>query len=423
MNQKTVCVVSVGGVENFNNFYSAWEKELSEVVLLIVEDNDEVSIELNHEGQVFCRADIDAELGTNAWIITQNTQALMSYGCLKAYEANAEFIIILDEMSRPEEEGLIESHIQALTSNCEETAWSSTLNNAKPKGMPYYHTKRQSSLVLNHGMWTEKAVLDAVSELSITESSSEISFNEGVIGKGQYFSMSALNVAFRRQATPLMYFLLTGEDEPFQGCGDTWCGIIAKKVMDHLNWGCRSGTPYIKNCREENIWHRLRSESATVPVNENFWEKIDAIILCSNSVEGCYVQIAETIESWGHPYFKKLSNAMKCWVSYFQEGAKKVRKSKPKVRDVQRTHEEIIPQVVSEEGKSQSEISEVMNYFSKKDAIEESAATINPLLDFLHAKAEKKPLVEEAKPELYKPDKKKTPQALPQEANGAFIPR
>ncbi|MCM8527377.1 MAG: DUF3386 family protein, partial [Lentisphaeraceae bacterium] len=203
--------------------------------------------------------------------------------------------------------------IRYLNKTQEEPAWTNVLKNIKPKGVPFHNTSRKIALYLNNGMWTENAVLDAATELSLNQNSPEISCNSALIPRGHYFSMSSINLAIRSEVAPLMYFLLMGEDYPFEGFGDIWAGVIAKKIMDHLNMGCRSGEPFVKNYKQMDIWKSLRAESNSLPVNESLWEKIDSAILTSKTPATCYAEIAGMIGNWGHPYFQKLSQAMKIW--------------------------------------------------------------------------------------------------------------
>ncbi|NQZ56493.1 MAG: hypothetical protein HRT88_03350 [Lentisphaeraceae bacterium] len=349
MENKTFCILAISNEESYTSFYNAWKKELSTVELIVVEDSSEISFKINDQGvHHYSLAEVEADLGVNKFIIPSGTPALNSYGAWKAYEKGAEFLVIVDEFCRPEREPFFATHVKALMRNSDQHAWFSTLNNVKAKGAPFYNTKRSMPLMLNHGMWTENAVLDAASELAIKENSDEISFNEGDIPRGHYFSMSSINLSFRREMTPLMYFLLMGEEFPFQDYGDIWCGLISKKIMDHLNWACRSGTPYVQNLREKNIWHRMRDEAVTLPLNESFWLKLDEIILCSNTVDGCYKQIIDTVETWGHPYFKTLAEAMKVWHGLFFE-----------------------PKRLKEEPKSKSnEPQSILSYLAKKEKLE-----------------------------------------------------
>ncbi|MCM8534600.1 MAG: hypothetical protein NE334_01550 [Lentisphaeraceae bacterium] len=321
MNKLTTCVVAIKDEESFKNFSKNWEKELSQIAnLVIVENNATHSFSSDQKNLTHLSwYDIDTDLGKNYWIIPRNSPALISYGCYKAIKSGAKNVIIIDENALPGEENIFQQHIDSLIQNEEEDSWHNILSNIKPKGVPFYNRTRKLPIMLNHGMWTENAVLDAAVQLSITSESEDINMNEGLVPKGSYFSLSNINMAFRADAAPLFYFLMMGtqNDFPFDGYGDIWCGVIAKKILDHLNWGCRSGHPIVINKKENNVWKSLKNDSNSLPVNESFWEKIDGIILTSDTPTGCYQQVAKTIGKWGHPYFQKLGQAMEIWIGLF----------------------------------------------------------------------------------------------------------
>ena len=313
MTEKVTCIVAINNEKTFRDFSEAWKDELKDVKLMVIENNAGQTFECRTENTFhFSWVDIDRDLGKNYWIIPRNISSILSYGCYKS-SLDSDIIILLDEKSKPGNPGVIKKHVDILRDNQEETAWTNVLNNIKPRGVPFHNTKRKVPLYMNHGMWTENAVLDAATELSLNQDSPEISCNSALIPRGHYFSMSSINLAIRSEIAPLMYFLLMGEDYPFEGFGDIWAGVIAKKIMDHLNMGCRSGEPFVKNYKETDIWKSLRAESNSLPVNESLWEKIDSAILTSTTPATCYAEIAKMIGNWGHPYFQKLSLAMKVW--------------------------------------------------------------------------------------------------------------
>lgn len=321
MKEKTTCVVSITNEDSYKHFYKKWKNELSDVAtLLIVENNATHTFEPETNNVTHLSwHDIDTDLGKNYWIIPRNSSALISYGCYKAVKSGAKHVVILDEKAEPTEKGFFKQHLNFLNNEEEENSWHDILANVKPKGVPFYNRQRKLPVMLNHGMWTENAILDAAVQLSITSETGEININEGIVPRGNYFSLSNINLSFNSEAAPLMYFLLMGthNDFPFDGYGDIWCGVIAKKIMDHLNWGCRSGHPFVINKQESNVWKSLKNDSNSLPVNESFWEKIDSIILTSDTASGCYTQIADVIGNWGHPYFQKLGKAMKIWNGLF----------------------------------------------------------------------------------------------------------
>ena len=313
MTEKVTCIVAINNEKSFRGFIEAWKDELKDIKLMVIENNAGQTFECRTENtDHYSWVDIDRDLGKHYWIIPRNLSSILSYGCYKS-SLESDIIILLDENSRPGSPGVIEQHAKILGKEHQEPAWTNVLNNIKPRGVPFHNTQRKVPLYMNHGMWTENAVLDAATELSLNQNSPEISCNSSLIPRGHYFSMSSINLAIRSEISPLMYFLLMGEDYPFEGFGDIWAGVIAKKIMDHLNMGCRSGEPFVKNYKEIDIWKSLRAESNSLPVNESLWEKIDAAILTSSTPATCYAEIAKMIGNWGHPYFQKLSSAMKIW--------------------------------------------------------------------------------------------------------------
>ena len=318
MNKNLTCVVAISNEKSFRKFHKAWSNELEGQKLIIIENNAGKTFQIKDEDITHLSwVDIDSDLGKNYWIIPRNSPALISYGCWKATKRGAEIIVILDENSEPGNKPVLKRHAEVLNSHEEENAWTEILKNIKPKGVPFHNRNRKLPIALNHGMWTENAVLDAATELSLNSDSPEISVNETIIPRGHYFSMSSINLAFTSDIAPLMYFLLMGDEYPFEGFGDIWCGVIAKKILDHLNLGCRSGDPFVKNFKEIDIWKSLRSEASTLPVNESLWEKIDSYVFTSDNPAVCYRQIGNMISSWGHPYFQKMGSAMSLWAGMF----------------------------------------------------------------------------------------------------------
>lgn len=383
MNEKVTCLVAINNEKSFREFHKAWKEELKEVQLLVIENNAGQTFECRSENTTHLSwVDIDRDLGKNYWIIPRNSSSILSYGCYKA-AANADIIIILDENARPEGEGVIKEHIEIMNASHEEPSWTNVLENIKPKGVPFHNISRKVPLYMNHGMWTENAVLDAATELSLSHESPVISCNSTLIPRGHYFSMSSINLAIRSEIAPLMYFLLMGDDYPFEGFGDIWAGVIAKKIMDHLNMGVHSGAPFVENHREIDIWKSLRAESNTLPVNESLWEKIDAVVLTSSTPATCYTEIAKVINSWGHPYFQKLGQAMQVWSGLY-------------------TGETVTE--AEEEGKTKSP-SQLLSYIK-----EPAQKTIRPklpgesetLLEFLHNKSQ----IHKTEEKVSEPEKK-----------------
>jgi len=277
----------------------------------------------------FCWEDIDTDLGEHNWIIPRRTDCVRSYGFLKAYKERPYCIISMDDDCYPNSiADFFAAHMENLTVLAVDNAWRSTLGaGAVPRGVPYHGIARTNQCVVNHGLWTNIADLDAVGQLSSDRHGAKVHLRKQVIPRGSYFPMCGMNVAFNVGVTPAMYQLLMGPKYPYDRFGDIWSGTIMKKICDHLGYAVRSGDPMVHHDRKSNVWANLRKEAPGMEINEIFWKVIDSKILVSKTFASCYKEIAdhvmtcdyESVEANG--YFSQLGIAMRRWASFFEEQA------------------------------------------------------------------------------------------------------
>jgi reversibly glycosylated polypeptide/UDP-arabinopyranose mutase len=175
---------------------------------------------------------------------------------------------------------------------------------------------REQECALNHGMWNNIPDLDAITVLASKRSPQEFAGVNQTIPRGMYFPMCGMNVAWKPELTPAMYFLLMGKDWPYDRFGDIWCGILVKKVCDHLNLGVKSGPPYIDHRKKSDQWANLAREASGFKVNETFWQAVDSIVLSATDIRGAYKEIAEMLPLEGD-YWSKLRTAMRLWLEVF----------------------------------------------------------------------------------------------------------
>jgi hypothetical protein len=89
--------------------------------------------------------------------------------------------------------------------------------------------------------------------------------------------MSGMNLAFRKEAAPLMYLPRMGQDTPFRRFDDIWCGLIAQKVCAHLGWNMAAGRPIVRHVKASAPMDNLVKEAPGIRANEEFWRVLDAI--------------------------------------------------------------------------------------------------------------------------------------------------
>lgn len=299
------------------SFLNAWRDALADHLVIVVEDNPERTFDVSlPNAQHYCWADIDKELGRDSWIIPRRTDCVRSYGYYKAFSAEIDFIITLDDDCYPLSERFVEKHYENLEEPAEGDAWISTGQGLLPRGMPYETTLRSAECVINHGLWSKVPDFDAVTQLLNTRLGQQFEPVEQVIPRGKFFPMCGMNLAFKPKVVPAMYFLLMGREWPFDRFGDIWCGVFAKRICDHLGFAVRSGEPRIEHQRASNVWTNLRKEMPGYEVNETLWRAVDSVVLTEETVRDCYGELSEKLPLTGE-YWDRLRKAMSIWADLF----------------------------------------------------------------------------------------------------------
>ncbi len=322
--------------DSFDRFIKEWTPTglFDRVDLILMEDNPEKTFTIgleNEDGrhQHFCWEDVDAHEWSG--IIPRRSDTVRSFGYWKAFTDGYDYLMTLDDDCYPNpdypEIDLI--HKSMLT----RTRWFNTLNNVRPRGVPYLNLGERK-VYINHGIWT--GILDYDAPQQLVNPVPEIySHDNRIVPHGSYHPFCGMNAMWRREVMVLSYHLLMGQvietrafpqdliKLPFDRFGDIWCGIIQKKVCDHLNFAVSTGTPYIHHDRASSPFTNLRKEANGIEVNEWFWEKIDSINLpLGANVADCYTHLGLHVRAFGgehDEYWRALGDAMVKWAELFRE--------------------------------------------------------------------------------------------------------
>lgn len=310
------------------------------LTLIIVEDNPVKTFDIHLENVKFYHyswEDFDKELRENSWIIPRRNAAVRSFGFWQAYKLGFDLIVTLDDDCYPIEKYInnfenynyfeqIISRFSAKDLELDDLRWETTVLNIRTRGLPYKNLTSKKkytnlNLILNHGLWANIPDLDAINNLLFSSQDIKNYFIDKIIPKGKYFTMCGMNLAFKREAVPALYFLLMGEDEngnryPYDRFDDIWAGIIFKKIADHLNYDIISGHPIVWHDRASDPFKNLIKESNGIMMNENFWKYCDEIKLTKSSFKECYKEIADKL-NLNDEYFTKLKRAMHIWADLF----------------------------------------------------------------------------------------------------------
>jgi reversibly glycosylated polypeptide/UDP-arabinopyranose mutase len=307
-------------------FLAAWEPEFAGHELVVVEDNPARSFTLRSSAAIshYCWEDIDERLGDDAWIVPRRTDCVRSFGYWEAWRRKPDMIVTLDDDCLPPKEGprgFLQAHWQRLQQRGEHDAWVSTTNGTIPRGVPYHTRQRQSRCVINHGLWTNVIDFDAITQLAQVRTPTPVDFPDQTIPRGAFYPMCGMNLAFRPEIAPAMYFQLMGKDWGVDRFGDIWCGLWSKRICDHLGLAVNSGSPTVHHARASNVWANLRKEATGMERNETLWRLADDTVLTATTPAGCYRQLATAVRAAGaaadDDYLRRLGTAMERWAELF----------------------------------------------------------------------------------------------------------
>lgn len=318
MNQQVCVVVPSIREHSWNRFMKEWGTILASNTIILIEDNPKATFATQQQNVIHIAWDtIESALGSAHTIIPRRTDCVRSFGYLLAWHMGFDITITLDDDCYPINGSYITDHLNALSMGSD-SAWTSTGQGAKPRGMPYFNTERKRKTIINHGLWTNIIDFDAVTQLMANRTDLNFMPIDQTIPVGKYYPMCGMNLAWLTDVTPMMYFLLMGRDYEYDRFGDIWCGIISKKISDHLGYSVRSGSPLVHHDRASNVFDNIVKESRGYELNERFWSVIDAIVLSSTSVSGCAHEIANHLESLTG-YLQTIGHSYKTWLKYFSD--------------------------------------------------------------------------------------------------------
>jgi Reversibly glycosylated polypeptide len=316
--------------DNFD-FIEEWRDEIvsNDVIVYICYDRDievpTIPIWLKDKVKVFTRKDIADDLKTKSWIIPFGTSAIKSYGFYKAWQDKCSYIITVDNDCFPDRSSgyFIKGHVEKLQKKVT-LDWVKSTTDAfllyKSRGFPY-KIREQSDVYVNHGLWSKIPDLDAAQMLMMPNLRTQPTYDSIVIPRYNFYPMCGMNLAFKPEVAPLMYFGLFGEKYGFDQFDDIWAGVFSKKVMDYFSWAVTSGYPSVEHRKQSNAFLNFRKQAGGLELNENLWKEVQKIQLTKDNPVDCYQEILDKLDykvignDW---YFKKCISATTNWLNLFR---------------------------------------------------------------------------------------------------------
>jgi hypothetical protein len=315
-------------------FLSAWGKAFLDCDLIIVEDRNQKSVSIPHSYfrsiTHLCWQDIQADFGSEEWIFSRKNAGIRSYGFWKAWQNGADIIITLDDDCFPvdDPEHFVSAHIENLSTKAPQQ-WFATYPDPKwmfTRGFPY-SIRQQYPVMVSHGLWSGALDLDGETESALPSLLTEKAYPpmRQFIPFGYYYPMCSMNLAFRREVVPLMFFpmmgsKIDGSSWGFDRYDDIWAGILSKKVMDYMGLCVINGWPMVDHRKRSLPSKNRQKEKLGLVENEQFWKCVASLDLMSKSsaVADVYAELIHNVDFPKTTYFTHLKKAVRIWINKFK---------------------------------------------------------------------------------------------------------
>ena len=261
MSKKNIAVVvPTIRPEAIESFMDAWKTLLVKhnVEFILVVDGETPHIKHNGE-----RKELSSDLVSNFCAGVRQ----LGFLYIAQNLPDVEYIFTTDDDCTPVGDP-IQDHIKQLNRKVP-ISWLSTAN-VFMRGFPYL-VRDEAQVMLSHGVWDSVPDYDAPTQLLMPKEFVP-TYYQGVVPKGIFFPMCGMNVMFRREALPFIYFAPVGQYKGAERFDDILAGILVVKKFAELGWGIVSGYARVNHLRASNVFYSLEKEAVGIRHNEEFWK-------------------------------------------------------------------------------------------------------------------------------------------------------
>lgn len=145
-------------------------------------------------------------------------------------------------------------------------SWFSTASEYM-RGFPY-GVREEAEVWVSHGVW--QGVHDYDGPTQLTQGNKPATFYKGPIPRGCLTPICGMNLAFRIEALPWMYFAPMGKSLGVQRFADIWMGVSLKRELDIQNKAIVSGYSTVYHERASNVLSNLEQEAVGIRWNEHW---------------------------------------------------------------------------------------------------------------------------------------------------------
>lgn len=246
--------------ECLQRFKEGWNSLITkhDALLIVVRDGDNPMI-----GSEYAR-DI---MGKDYELIFNKNDGVRNAGFwyISKYLPEVDTIITLDDDVLPLGD-TIQDHLDTLNRRVP-ISWVKSCSEYT-RGFPYA-VREESPVMISHGLWKGVADWDAPSQL--INGNPDIKLVSQPVPKGIYMPFCGMNVAFKREVLPYMYYAPMGYKVEMDRFADIWLGINLTRICAEKNWAIYNGGAVVRHERASNVWKNLQKEAKGLEINENYW--------------------------------------------------------------------------------------------------------------------------------------------------------
>jgi hypothetical protein len=208
-------------------------------------------------------------LGEDIDLVPRKSPACRCIGFAAIAADGYDAIVTLDDDLTPDGD-TIGDHLAALKLNVP-TSWMSSTLHGSPymRGFPYA-VRGESPVWVSHGVWQNIPDLDAPTQLVLGEPPA-VEFYRGPVPRGVYFPVCGMNLAFRPEALPLMYWCPAKRLPGAERFDDIWMGVNLTRGLAAVGAALVTGFASCIHTRASNVFANLEQEAKGIGLNETYW--------------------------------------------------------------------------------------------------------------------------------------------------------
>jgi len=269
--------------KSYEQFCAAWKELFHKhgVILITVFDGEPNKQRVEVTGYTDIAATcwdnirVDDLLGDDRDLIYHKTDGCRNAGfwyLAKNLGKGIEYIITLDDDLVPIGDP-IQEHLDQLHRRVPISWLSTASDGVYLRGFPY-GIRQEAPVMVSHGIWKGVPDFDAATQLQMPSPYVDIEMYKGPIPKGAYLALCGMNLAFRREVLPYVYYAPAGPRTTVgRRFSDMYLGVNLKEACDHHSWAIVTGYAPVQHDRASNVWENLKQEALGIELNERLWQR------------------------------------------------------------------------------------------------------------------------------------------------------